>query len=67
MLTGPSFELYDRLIKAFPSMSLIASGGVHNSQDLRALGQKGLFGAIVGRAFYEGAITAKELSCLQNE
>lgn len=58
MMQGPDFELYESLLKHFPDIYLIASGGVSSVDDLVALRAQGLFGAIVGKAYYEGKITA---------
>lgn len=68
MLTGPSFGLYNRIMDDLPSLSLIASGGVSSADDLFRLAQNGLYGAIVGKAYYEGRITIaemKEAECSQ--
>ena len=62
MLQGPSFELYKRMIEKFPVLDLIASGGVADISDLRALSELGLGGVIIGKAIYENKITLKELS-----
>jgi len=61
-MSGPSLNLYQRLKEAFPKINLIASGGVATVQDLERLGAIGVFGAIVGRALYEGKITLKNLA-----
>lgn len=61
MLMGPSFELYDQMIKAFPEMYLIASGGVSSIDDIEQLQQKQLPAVIVGKAFYEGHISLNDL------
>lgn len=61
MLMGPSFELYDQMIKAFPEMYLIASGGVSSIDDIEQLQQKQLPAVIVGKAFYEGHISLDDL------
>jgi phosphoribosylformimino-5-aminoimidazole carboxamide ribotide isomerase len=37
-------------------MRFIASGGVSSLEDIRALNELGLYGAIVGKAYYTGAI-----------
>lgn len=65
MLSGPSFSLYEKLMKKEKGMHFIASGGVSCVSDLEILAQKGLFGAIVGKAFYEGRISLAELSRLE--
>ncbi len=65
MLGGPSLELYQRLIARMAAVGLpvelIASGGVSSLEDLRALEQAGLAGAIVGKAIYERRVTLAEL------
>ncbi len=61
-LEGPSVELYKNLLEKFPSLQLIASGGVSNLNDLDALRQAGCSGVIIGKAIYEGRITLKQLS-----
>jgi phosphoribosylformimino-5-aminoimidazole carboxamide ribotide isomerase len=61
MLGGPAFELYEEILKEFPTLKLIASGGVSNLDDLHKLKTNGLFGAIVGKAYYENKITLEEL------
>lgn len=66
MLEGPSFELYQSILKKLPNLKLIASGGVSNMDDLIQLKENGLEGAIVGKALYEGRIQTTELSKLFN-
>ncbi len=56
MLQGSNHELYETLARNFP-MHLIASGGVSSLDDLTALRDLGLHGAIVGKAWYTGAVT----------
>ncbi|WP_305982943.1 1-(5-phosphoribosyl)-5-[(5-phosphoribosylamino)methylideneamino]imidazole-4-carboxamide isomerase [Roseivirga thermotolerans] len=62
MLQGPSIELYKKIIKEFPQLKLIASGGVAELNDLYELREAGLYGAIVGKAYYEGRISLDELA-----
>ena len=62
MLSGPSYELYGKLLGAMPSLKLIASGGVSSIRDLESLRDLGMDGAIIGRALYEGTITLDELA-----
>lgn len=62
MLSGPSYELYGKLLGAMPSLKLIASGGVSSIRDLERLRDLGMDGAIIGRALYEGTITLGELA-----
>jgi len=61
MLEGPDLELYDFLRDRFPKINLIASGGVSSVTDLEKLAERKLYGAIIGRAYYEGKITADML------
>jgi phosphoribosylformimino-5-aminoimidazole carboxamide ribotide isomerase len=56
MLQGPSVDLYKQIIQKFPSIQLIASGGVSCENDLIELQQAGCKAAIVGKAIYEGKI-----------
>jgi phosphoribosylformimino-5-aminoimidazole carboxamide ribotide isomerase len=60
MLGGPSITLYKDILEQ-TNIKLIASGGVSNYDDLIALKEIGCFGAIVGKAIYEGKVTLKEL------
>lgn len=55
MLGGTNVELYRALSKRFP-MDFIASGGVSTMADVTALRDMGLYGAIIGKAYYEGTI-----------
>ncbi|RED97469.1 1-(5-phosphoribosyl)-5-[(5-phosphoribosylamino)methylideneamino]imidazole-4-carboxamide isomerase [Marinoscillum furvescens] len=61
-LQGPSFQLYEKIQKRFPELKLIASGGVSGKEDLVNLKSQGLYGAIVGKAFYEGRLTLEDLT-----
>lgn len=62
MLTGPSFELYNDILKRVPDLFLIASGGVSSYKDLLDLRDLGLKGAIVGKAYLEGRISIEEMA-----
>lgn len=61
LLQGTATELYKQIISKFPALKLIASGGVSSVSDLDELRTAGLYGAIVGKAFYEGRIKLSEL------
>lgn len=64
MMTGPSFLLYEKIIERFPNLELIASGGISSLDDLKCLKKKKLFGAVVGKAFYENKFTVTQaLKC----
>ena len=58
MLSGPSFESLKQLQQAV-SCQIVASGGVSNNQDIVALNAMGLYGAIIGKAYYAGTIDLK--------
>ena len=64
MLGGPNVDLYVKLLTQFPSLKLIASGGVSNLNDLNQLKAAGLYGAIVGKAIYEGRVSLTELQSI---
>lgn len=61
MLTGPNVQLYARLLQMFPSIKLIASGGVSGMEDLEKLKHTNVDGVIVGKAIYEGRINIDTL------
>ncbi|GEP89962.1 1-(5-phosphoribosyl)-5-[(5-phosphoribosylamino)methylideneamino] imidazole-4-carboxamide isomerase [Chitinophaga terrae (ex Kim and Jung 2007)] len=61
LLQGPSVDLYKKILRQFPAINFVASGGVSNVADLVALQEIGCSGAIVGKAIYEGKITLEEL------
>ncbi len=62
MLKGSSVELYARIRERLPELRLVASGGVSSVAELEALQEMGCYGAIVGKAIYEGHITMKDLT-----
>ena len=55
MLEGANRDLYERMTQEL-SVRLIASGGVSGLDDILALRKAGLYGAIVGKAYYEGTL-----------
>lgn len=60
MLMGPNLEML-RLLQQSLDVQIIASGGIAHIQNIRDLGQIGLYGAISGKAFYEGTLTMQEV------
>ncbi|HLT07064.1 MAG TPA: 1-(5-phosphoribosyl)-5-[(5-phosphoribosylamino)methylideneamino]imidazole-4-carboxamide isomerase [Cyclobacteriaceae bacterium] len=66
LLQGPSLQLYEEILQEIPEIRLIASGGVSSVKDLEDLQQSGVYGAIVGKAFYEGRISLNELAAFAN-
>ena len=61
MLQGPSIGLYKQVMQQFPSMHLIASGGVSCLDDILRLEDAGIPAVVFGKALYEGRITMKDL------
>jgi phosphoribosylformimino-5-aminoimidazole carboxamide ribotide isomerase len=61
MMQGPSVELYKEILKRFPELHLIASGGISCYEDLFTLKKACCKGAIIGKAFYEGKITMLQI------
>ena len=59
MMSGTNVELYRSLNRDF-SINIIASGGVSTLDDVRALMKMNLYGAILGKAIYTGAIDLAE-------
>ena len=58
-MMGTNLELYRTLSQKF-SMQIVASGGVSSLEDVKRLCEMGLYGAIIGKAYYTGAINLKE-------
>ena len=65
-LTGPAFELYSEVMKTYPDLNLIASGGVSSIEDIKALDAIGVPAVVFGKAIYEGKINLQELWDWQN-
>lgn len=61
MLEGPSLDLYTDIQERFPSLFLIASGGVSCMDDIEKLHEAGIPAVIFGKAIYEGRITMAEI------
>lgn len=58
-MQGTNRELYRELAEKF-DIDIVASGGVSTLDDIKALKKLGLYGAIIGKAYYIGAIDLKE-------
>ena len=58
-MRGTNRELYAELQKKC-AMNIVASGGVSTMEDIRALAAMKLYGAIIGKAYYTGAIDLRE-------
>ncbi len=58
-MQGTNRALYKALSETY-SMNIVASGGVSSMEDIYALRKLNLYGAIIGRAYYTGAIALEE-------
>ena len=58
-MRGANLELY-RTIAGCCSMDITASGGVSTLDDVRALRETGVYGAIIGKAYYTGAVRLED-------
>ena len=62
LLQGSAIDTYKNIKDSFPKLQLIASGGVSAISELDALKDIQCFGAIIGKAIYEGRITLAEIT-----
>lgn len=67
VMQGPSIDLYKKIIKKFPSINLIGSGGVSKIEDVILLKEIGCKGVIIGKAVYEEKITLLQLLIINSE
>lgn len=58
-MRGTNLELYKRLSEKY-LLNITASGGVSDIEDVKRLKEMGLYGAIIGKAYYTGAINLKD-------
>lgn len=58
-MKGTNLKLYKELSEKF-SMNIVASGGVSSMEDIVALREMNLYGAIIGKAYYTGNIDLKK-------
>ena len=58
-MEGANHSLYRTLSRQF-DMQIIASGGVSALEDVKQLSSLGIHGAIIGKAYYTGAIDLKD-------
>lgn len=58
-MQGTNRTLYRKLQERFP-LNITASGGVSSLEDIAALRDMGLYGAILGKAYYTGAVSLEQ-------
>ena len=62
MMKGPNFAETEKMLQSL-DCQLIASGGVSSAADVQRLGQMpGLYGCIIGKALYDGAVNLRDLA-----
>ena len=59
MLSGPNFDIYKEL-STKTGINIIASGGVTSLEDIKGLKEMNLYGAIIGKALYDGRLDLKD-------
>lgn len=57
-MQGPNHDLYRRMSQQL-GMQIIASGGVSSIDDIKRLASMDIHGAIIGKAYYAGAVDLK--------
>ncbi|MBO5889679.1 MAG: 1-(5-phosphoribosyl)-5-[(5-phosphoribosylamino)methylideneamino]imidazole-4-carboxamide isomerase [Clostridia bacterium] len=65
-MQGANYELYKKLSEEL-SMDFIASGGVSDIEGVKILSKYNLYGAIIGKAYYTGAISLREAIEVAND
>jgi phosphoribosylformimino-5-aminoimidazole carboxamide ribotide isomerase len=58
-MRGANRALYGALSRSL-TLDIVASGGVSSLEDVAALKDRGLYGAIIGKAYYTGAVDLKK-------
>lgn len=66
-MIGPNFDLYSKIIKKFPNLNVLASGGVRHMNDINKLQDIGVYGVIFGKAYFENKITHRELETFNSK
>ena len=59
-MQGANHDLYRQLSEKF-DMNIVASGGVSSYEDVEKLKSQGIYGAIIGKAYYTGAIDLEKI------
>lgn len=59
MLSGTNLEIYKELSE-IKGLDIVASGGITFAHELETLNNMGIYGAIVGKAVYEGKLSLKD-------
>ncbi|MFA5577191.1 MAG: 1-(5-phosphoribosyl)-5-[(5-phosphoribosylamino)methylideneamino]imidazole-4-carboxamide isomerase [Tissierellaceae bacterium] len=60
MLEGPNFKIYEE-VKKQSKIEIIASGGITSMEDIKRLKEMDIYGAIIGKALYNGNLDLEEV------
>ena len=55
-------KLYKEIVKRYPEINFLASGGVRSIDDVKKLQDAGVYGVIIARAIYENLISLDDLA-----
>ena len=61
MMGGTAVELYSEIMNAYPTLHLIASGGVSKQENINELNRRGIPAVVFGKSIYEGKIDLDKL------
>ena len=61
MMGGTAVDLYSEIMNAYPTLHLIASGGVSKQEDINELNRRGIPAVVFGKSIYEGKIDLDKL------
>ena len=61
MMGGTAVELYSEIMNAYPTLHLIASGGVSKQEDINELNRRGIPAVVFGKSISEGKIDLDKL------
>ena len=65
-MLGANHKMYSELSEK-TNLNIIASGGVSSLEDVKKLSERKIYGAIVGKAYYTGAMTIKDAIKVAND
>ncbi|MDD5895403.1 MAG: 1-(5-phosphoribosyl)-5-[(5-phosphoribosylamino)methylideneamino]imidazole-4-carboxamide isomerase [Prevotellaceae bacterium] len=61
MMNGTAVDLYSQIMATYPTLHLIASGGVSKAEDIYELNRRGIPAVVFGKSIYEGKIELDQL------
>jgi phosphoribosylformimino-5-aminoimidazole carboxamide ribotide isomerase len=66
-LEGSSDALYQKMVKKYPGINIIASGGIGAMVDIESVATSGVTEVVVGKAIYENRISIDEIMTWNNK